>query len=63
MLTLLSWRQAYTACDLTCAEMHFVFSQAEIADVFSLERRPFREQHANLDYLIFHPGLIFCCLL
>lgn len=41
VLILLSWRQGYTVCDLTCAPitaMHFVFSKAETVDLFSLER-------------------------
>lgn len=41
LLILLSWRQGYTVCDLTCAPftaMHFVFSKAETVDLFSLER-------------------------
>lgn len=41
MLMLLSWRQGYTLCDLTCAPitaMYFVSSQTETVDLFSLER-------------------------
>lgn len=37
MLILLSWRQGYTVCDLTCVPitaMHFVFSKAETVDLF-----------------------------